>query len=34
VQFPGYVAGAVDAANIGTEQYLKRVKVCFVMADT
>lgn len=26
VQFPGYVAGAVDAANIGVEQYLKNVK--------
>ncbi|HAG40411.1 MULTISPECIES: FAD-dependent oxidoreductase [unclassified Pseudoalteromonas] len=26
VQFPGYVAGAVDAANIGVELYLKNVK--------
>jgi len=26
VQFPGYVAGAVDAANIGVEHYLKKVK--------
>lgn len=26
VQFPGYVAGAVDAANIGVEHYLKNVK--------
>ncbi|MDY6888791.1 MAG: FAD-dependent oxidoreductase [Pseudomonadota bacterium] len=25
VQFPGYVAGAVDAANIGVELYLKNV---------
>lgn len=23
---PGYVAGAVDAANIGVEHYLKNVK--------
>ena len=27
VQFPGYVAGAVDAANIGVEQYLKNAEV-------
>ncbi|WP_085305409.1 flavin monoamine oxidase family protein [Colwellia polaris] len=26
VQFPGYVAGAVDAANIGVEHYLKMLK--------
>ncbi|XQW84540.1 flavin monoamine oxidase family protein [Thalassotalea piscium] len=26
VQFPGYIAGAVDAANIGVEHYLKKLK--------